>query len=186
MIALGGDSAGANLAIVTAAQITSGTRPIFLLAFYPTVDATSRLPSRAMFGDEFLLTADDMDWFLGHYAPDVDSRTDPRMSPLLAEDLGGLPPMYLATAGFDPLRDEGELFAKRVAEAGVPVVLRRHESLIHAYASMLGIGQGFRDAVFEAAGALRAGLAIGRNGRPRRKVVDPAELHDYPAGNWLT
>ncbi|AHH93652.1 alpha/beta hydrolase [Kutzneria viridogrisea] len=186
MIALGGDSAGGNLAIVTAQQATSGARPIFVLAFYPTVDATADTASRKLFGEGFFLTGKAMDWFMEQYAPDPDTRTDPRMSPLLAGDLSGLPPMYLATAGFDPLRDEGEQFAQRVAEAGVPVVLRRHEGLIHGYASMTGIGQGFRDAVFEAAGALRTGLAIGRNGRPRRKSVDPAELHDYPVGNWLT
>jgi acetyl esterase/lipase len=186
LIALGGDSAGGNLAAVTALQTTSGSnRPVFLLLLYPTVDATVRRRSRELFGEGYFLTDKGMDWFLSHYGPDQNAHSDPRMSPLLAEDLSGLPLTYIATAGFDPLRDEGELFAQRVAEAGVPVVLRRHEGLFHGFASMAGLGHGFRDATLEAASALRTGLAVGRNGRPRRKAVKPDELNGYPVGSWL-
>ncbi|MFI9381129.1 alpha/beta hydrolase [Kutzneria sp. NPDC052558] len=186
LIALGGDSAGGNLAVVTALQVASGSaRPVFLLLLYPTVDATTRRRSRELFAEGFFLTDAGMDWFMERYVPDPDVRPDPRVSPLLAEDLSGLPPTYLATAGFDPLRDEGELFARRVAEAGVPVVLRRHEGLIHGFASMTGLGHGFKEATLEAASALRTGLAIGRNGRPRRKAVNAEELNGYPVGSWL-
>src|SRR5437764_2792655 len=101
-----------------------------------------------------------MDCFMGHYCPDEDRRKDPRLSILLAEDLGVLPPTYLAISGFDPLRDEDERFAERLAESGVSVVVRRHDDLIHGYANMLGVGQRFREAVFEAVGVLRAGLAL--------------------------
>nr|MDQ3577106.1 alpha/beta hydrolase [Actinomycetota bacterium] len=84
----------------------------------------------------------------------------PRFSVLFADDLTGLPPAYVATAGFDPLRDEGEEYAARLIESGVPVALRRHADLIHGYANFLGVGTRFREAVAEAAGALRAGIAL--------------------------
>ena len=187
LIALGGDSAGGNLAAVTALQVAGGNpRPVFLLLLYPTVDATVRRRSRELFANGFFLTDAGMDWFMERYVPDPAIRTDPRVSPLLAEDLSGLPPTYIATAGYDPLRDEGELFARRIAEAGVPVVLRRHEGLFHGFASMTGLGHSFKEATLEAASALRTGLAIGRNGRPRRKSVNADELNGYPVGEWLS
>jgi acetyl esterase len=109
-----------------------------------------------------------MAWFLDHYCPDVDQRRDPRLSVLLADDLRGLPPTYVATAGFDPLRDEGNAFADRLRDAGVPVVKRQHDDLIHGFVSFLNLGTRFREAVSEAAGALRTGLAL----RSRANVVD--------------
>ncbi|NUT47246.1 MAG: alpha/beta hydrolase [Saccharothrix sp.] len=158
-IALGGDSAGGNLAAVTALH-AGEVKPVFLLLFYPAVDASARRRSRELFGRGFFLTDDKMDWFLDHYAPSRDTHTDPRLSVLLAEDLSALPPTYLATAGFDPLRDEGEAFAEKLARQGVPVVLRRHEGLFHGYANVLGVGGVFREAVAEAVGSLRTGLAL--------------------------
>ncbi|WP_121001370.1 alpha/beta hydrolase [Saccharothrix australiensis] len=158
-IALGGDSAGGNLAAVTALH-AGPVKPVFLLLFYPAVDATARRRSRELFGNGFFLTDRQMDWFIDHYAPSLDSHADPRLSVLLAEDLSGLPPTYLATAGFDPLRDEGEAFADKLAAQGVPVVLRRHAGLFHGYANILGVGGVFREAVAEAVGALRTGLAL--------------------------
>ncbi|PRX44754.1 acetyl esterase [Prauserella shujinwangii] len=160
-IAVGGDSAGGNLAAVTA-QVTTrrgGPAPAFQLLFYPGVDATVRRRSRELFGDGFFLTDEHMTWFLDHYAPDGVDRADPRMSPLLAEHLEGLPPAYVATAGFDPLRDEGEAYARRLAEAGVPVALSRQHDLIHGYINFLGVGRRFTEATAEAAGALRMGLS---------------------------
>ncbi|MDQ3645088.1 MAG: alpha/beta hydrolase, partial [Actinomycetota bacterium] len=84
---------------------------------------------------------------------------DPRVSPLLAEDLSGLAPAYIATAGFDPLRDEGEEYARRLSEAGVPVALRRHEGLLHSFANLTAVGRAPREAMLEASAALRMGLA---------------------------
>ncbi|MCP2164579.1 alpha/beta hydrolase [Goodfellowiella coeruleoviolacea] len=176
-IALAGDSAGGNLAVVTAlrSRAEPGPRPVFLLLFYPAVDATRRRRSRELFAEGFLLTSRDMDWFMDHYQPDPAARADPALSVLLADDLSGLPPTYLATAGFDPLRDEDEAFAARLAEQGVPVVLRRHPDLIHGFANLFGLGGPFRDAVVEAAGALRAGLVLGASPADASPAGAPAD-----------
>ncbi|RAS60374.1 acetyl esterase [Lentzea atacamensis] len=157
-IALGGDSAGGNLAAVTAHH--AETDIAFLLLFYPGVDASVRRRSREIFGNGFFLTDEKMDWFLDQYSAGGADRHDPRLSIMLADDLSNLPPTYIATAGYDPLRDEGEAFAERLAAEGVPVVLRRHEGLFHGFANVLGVGGIFREAVSEAVGALRTGLAL--------------------------
>jgi acetyl esterase len=164
-VAVGGDSAGASLSAVVGQQTAArpGPRPAFALLFYPAVDATARRPSRDLFADGFFLTDADLNWFAEQYVPDPAQRADPRCSVLLAPDLTGFPPTYLVTAGFDPLRDEGEEFAAKLAAAGVPVVLRRHPDLIHGFLNFLGVGERSREAVAEAAGALRAGLVLRRS-----------------------
>ncbi|MER7767842.1 alpha/beta hydrolase [Kitasatospora sp. NPDC096140] len=160
-IAIGGDSAGGNLAAVAAQQAVrrGGPAPVFQLLLYPATDASTRRPSRELFADGFFLTSADMDWFLERYAPEPADRVDPRLSPLLAGDLAGLPAAYIGTAGFDPLRDEGEAYARALEEAGVTVHLSRQPDLIHGYANYIGIGRRFREATAEAAEALRQALA---------------------------
>jgi acetyl esterase/lipase len=161
-IAVGGDSAGGNLAAVTSYQAlhSGGPRPAFQLLFYPSTDQANRYRSQDLFGDGFFLTDEDIEWFTSHYFADPAQASDPLASPLLAEDLRGLPPTYVATAGFDPLRDEGEAYARALRDAGVPVVLHRHTDLIHGYVNFIGLGRRFREAVAEAAGALRTGLTL--------------------------
>ena len=85
-----------------------------------------------------------MDSFERHYLPPGVDATDPRVSILLAPDLSGLPPAYVATAGFDPLRDEGEAYALRMREAGVKVALRRHPGLIHGFANLTAVSRSSR------------------------------------------
>jgi acetyl esterase len=162
-IAVGGDSAGGNLAAVVAQHVTRSElpNPAFQLLLYPAVDATVRRPSREMFANGFLLTDNDIDWFIDRYQPDVAGRGDHRLSPLLAEDLTGLPPAYVVTAGFDPLRDEGEDYARGLEKAGVRVVARRFPDLIHGFASLRQVGGRFQEALFEVAATLRAGLSLG-------------------------
>ncbi|SHE65947.1 alpha/beta hydrolase [Streptoalloteichus hindustanus] len=162
-VAVGGDSAGGNLsaAISVLTSRSEGPRPAFLLLLYPALDATRVRPSRRLFAEGFFLGERQITWFLEHYAPDRSALSDPRLSPLLADDLSGLPPTYVATAGFDPLRDEGEEFAERLREAGVPAVVRRHRGLFHGFANTLGVDPNARDAMVEAVGALRTGLALG-------------------------
>jgi len=163
-IAVGGDSAGGNLAAVTALESTrrGGPAPVFQLLVYPEVDFVNRRRSRRLFATKFLLTDADMRWFEGHYLAPSDDRSDPRLSPLLAPDLSGLPPAYLVTAGFDPLRDNGEAYAKALQEAGVPVSYRCHRDLIHGFINFVPLGGRFREATLEIAAALRTGLAYAR------------------------
>lgn len=165
-IAVGGDSAGGHLSAIVAQQTVAadGPAPCFQLLIYPVTDRVEKSRSYELFREGFFLTEATMDWywtnFLSGPAADAD-HADPRISPLRAPDLSGLPPAYVATAGFDPLRDEGEAYAARLREAGVPVALNRHEGLIHGFANALGAGRSCRDAMLAAAGALRLGVAAG-------------------------
>jgi len=159
-IAVGGDSAGGNLAagVSLAARDEDGIAPAMQLLIYPVTDAAGEQESRRLFADRFLLTSADMDWFEEHYLPDAAAGQDPRVSVLRAEDLSGLAPAYVATAGFDPLRDEGEAYAERMRAAGTRVALRRHPGLIHGFANMTAISRSAREAMSEVAGALRMAL----------------------------
>jgi acetyl esterase len=161
-IAVGGDSAGANLAAAVClwARDTGAPPPAMQLLIYPVTETVEETPSRRTLGEGFLLTHRDMDFFEERYLPPHVDRGDPRVSVLRADDLGSLPPAYVATAGFDPLRDEGEAYAQRMREAGVPVALRRHPGLVHTFANLTAICPSARAAMLEAAGALRMGLAV--------------------------
>jgi acetyl esterase len=128
--------------------------------FYPHCDTANRSVSRELFGNGFGLTDEDIEWYTDQYLPPGVDRSDPRVSIALADDLSGLPPTYVVTGGFDPLRDEGELLASRLAQAGVDVVLRREPDLMHGFANLLGISVRCREAVAQGAGALRVGLAL--------------------------
>ncbi|MFF1609604.1 alpha/beta hydrolase [Amycolatopsis sp. NPDC058278] len=160
-IAVGGDSAGGNLAAVTAQQAVrrGGPVPAFQLLIYPATDFARRYRSQDLFAENLFLTDVHMKWFEGHYVPEGTDLTDPRLSPLRADDLSGLPPALIVTAGFDPLRDEGEAYAEKLREAGIEVALRRHEDLIHGFINFTGVGTRFREALAEMAGALRQGLS---------------------------
>ncbi|MCA1186553.1 MULTISPECIES: alpha/beta hydrolase [unclassified Saccharopolyspora] len=162
-IAVGGDSAGGNLAAAVSYHATraGGPKPAFQLLMYPALDATVRRRSRDLFSSGLLLSDSDITWFLDQYAAPGTDRTDLRLSVLLADDLSGLPPAHVVTAGFDPLRDDGEEYARRLAEAGVPVVARRFEDLIHGFGNVRQAGTRFNEALSEIAGTLRAGLALG-------------------------
>ena len=161
-VAVGGDSAGGNLAAVTAQQAVrnGGPVPAFQLLIYPATDFAERYRSQDLFAEDLFLTDENMKWFEGHYVPKGTDLTDPRLSPLRAKDLSGLPPALIVTAGFDPLRDEGEAYAQKLQEAGVEVALRRHDDLIHGFINFTGIGTRFREALAEMAGGLRQGLSI--------------------------
>nr|WP_237421910.1 alpha/beta hydrolase [Gordonia sp. SID5947] len=154
-IAVAGDSAGGNLAAVVAQQVRDDdVTPCLQMLIYPVTDASTKRASRREFATRLYLTDAHMDWFLDHYVPDVDQRTDPRVSPLLADDLSGLAPAYVIVAGFDPLRDEGIAYAERLESAGVPVTLDRAGSLIHGFANMTLISPDARSAVDRIGAAL--------------------------------
>jgi len=162
-VAVGGDSAGGNLAAVTAQQAVrrGGAVPAFQLLMYPITDLTTRRPSHDLFAEGFTFTDKNLRWALANYVPPQTDPSDPRLSPLHG-DVTGLPPAYLASAGFDPLRDEGEAYAKKLRAGGVPVALTRQADLPHAYLNFVGLGGRFAEAASEAAGALRLGLAAAR------------------------
>jgi len=136
-IGLGGDSAGGNLAAVTALQARDGAHqlPAFQLLIYPVCDLSRKRDSMRTFASGFLLSESDMDRYKDLYAPDPERWADPLASPLLAADLRGLPPAHIATAAADPLRDEGEDYAAALAAAGVPVTVERHPQL-HGFLNM--------------------------------------------------
>ena len=159
-IAVGGDSAGGNLATVVChlTRDAAETMPAFQLLFVPATDMSAGTRSYETFGEGFFLTRSNMDWYEETYIRSDDDRTDPRASPLLAEDFSGLPPAHVATGGFDPLRDEGEAYARKMSEAGVTVSLRRHSSLVHPFVNAVGTSPAARAALYEAVGALRMGL----------------------------
>jgi acetyl esterase len=161
-VGVGGDSAGGNLAAVVAhlAARDEGPAPVLQLLIYPTTDFTGRRRSRELFGEGFLLTNAQMDWFKANYLGAASAHaSDPRASPLLAKDLSGLAPALVVTAAFDPLRDEGEEYAEALQAAGTPTALRRFPGLTHAFIGSVGVSRTCRDAVVEIAGATRAMFA---------------------------
>ncbi len=161
MIGVAGDSAGGNLSAVLAIDLRDApVRPAMQVLFFPVTDLSAKTASYSEFSEGYFLTEKQMDWYSAHYCGDTDP-ADPRISPLLAKDLTGLAPAYVVVSGFDPLRDEGEAYAKRLAEAGVQVALRRHGNMIHAFVNSTGVGRASREAMLEACGAIRMGLGVG-------------------------
>jgi len=162
-IAVGGDSAGGNLAAAVCLQARDEDTPppAMQLLIYPVTQIGEETPSRHLFREGFLLTRRSMDYFEENYLPRAEDHTDPRVSLLRANDFSNLSPAYVAIAGFDPLRDEGEDYALRMRDAGTPVTLRNHPGLVHTYANLPAICPSARYAMLEAAGALRAGLTHG-------------------------
>jgi acetyl esterase/lipase len=157
-LAVAGDSAGGNLAAVVALQARDGGSPPLRgqLLVYPVTDATMSHPSIEENASGYFLTKADMEWFYGHYAPDRPD--DWRLSPLAAPDLAGVAPALVLTAEYDPLRDEGEAYARRLADAGVPVDLVRKDGLIHGFFGMVADVDQARDAMDQAGAALRSWL----------------------------
>ena len=157
-LGVGGDSAGGNLAAVVSqlAARDGGPAPTLQLLIYPAVDFTTRRRSRDLFGDGFLLTDPEMNWFEDNYlGPGRAHASDPRASPLLAADLSGLAPALVVTAAFDPLRDEGEAYAKALRQAGTPATLRRFPGFTHGFVNAAGVSRTARDGLVEIAGATR-------------------------------
>jgi acetyl esterase len=162
-IAVGGDSAGGNLAAaVTLLARAGGPALAHQLLVYPNTDHRADTPSRRESVDPLLFNRTSVDWYWGHYLASTSDGADPLASPLRAPDLSGLPPATVITAEHDPLRDEGEAYAARLADAGVPVELRRFDGMIHGFFAMGGDLDRGREAVGWAADRLRAAFAAER------------------------
>lgn len=162
-IAVAGDSAGGNFAAAVCLRRRDEKKPqpaLQVLIVPVTNLAQPRSESYHEFSEGLFLTSEQMDWYEKQYpGPDGD-RQNPYVSPLLAADVAGVAPANVAVAGFDPLRDEGEAYARRLAEHGVPVTLRRHAGLVHPFANSTGIWSGARRAMDEAVGAIRFALQV--------------------------
>jgi acetyl esterase len=158
-LAVAGDSAGGNLAAVVARRARdAGGPPIaFQLLVYPGIDMTRSFASHKENAEGYLLDRDSIDWFVSQYVEEADLK-NPDASPWFADSLAGLPPALVITAEFDPLRDEGEAYAGRLREAGVPAKASRYDGMIHAFFGMDAILPAARAAVEEAAIALRGAL----------------------------
>ena len=158
-IAVGGDSAGGNIAAIVAQQQIVPLK--FQLLIYPAVDLTMQFPSIVENGDGPILTAASMNWFVDHYLGGANAVTDVKVSPILASDdvLKQMPPALVVTAQFDPLRDEGEAYGKRLVENGVNTTITRFNGQFHAFFEMLEILDDAEVAHWQAASLLRKYLA---------------------------
>ena len=137
-LAVAGDSAGGNLSAVVSlmAQQRGGPAIAHQLLIYPVTSSATDSPSYRENGEGYFLTKQMMEWFWGHYLVDASAGKDPLASPLLAESLAGQPPATVITAEYDPLRDEGLAYAKRLEEAGVPTRVKNYEGVVHGFLSM--------------------------------------------------
>jgi len=139
-VAVGGDSMGGNFSAIVAQEMkrTGEPQPVVQLLIYPAMDVASDSPSMTTYGTAYPLSRATMEWFMGHYMGPEDSPTNPRLSPGREADLTGLAPAVIATAGFDPLLDQGEDYARRLRLAGVPTVYRCYDHLAHAFTAFTG------------------------------------------------
>lgn len=156
-IAVAGDSAGGNLATVVSlmARDKEGPSLVQQILLYPVTNYAFDTNSYAENADGYFLTKAMMKWFWNHYLRDEQDGRNPYASPLLADDLSGLPPAHIITAGFDPLRDEGEAYAERLKAAGVPVTTTHYESMIHGFCWMPGAIEQGKIAIDEVASTLK-------------------------------
>ena len=163
--AIGGEAMGGNFAAVICQELRrhGEPQPALQLLIYPVVDVASETASMTTYADAYPLSRDLMAWFMGHYLGPGDDPTDPRLSPIKAADLSGLAPAVIATAGFDPLVDQGEAYAKRLGAAGTPVAYRCYDALAHGFCAFASLVPAAEDACREIARLVRRGFE-GRDG----------------------
>ncbi len=159
-IAVGGDSAGGYLSAVTAIRAAEVGLPVaYQLLLYPVTNMAEQSDSRRIFGEGFFLSTEFLDLAEASYLHEHHDRRDPRVSVYFHEKVpAALAPAYVVTAGFDPLRDEGEAYARMLADAGVTVELKRYPGFIHGFANVVGVGRVNRAAMAEVASKLRRAL----------------------------
>ncbi len=158
-LAIGGDSAGGNIAcgVTLTARERGGPAICLQLLIYPATDLAGETESKRLYSSGYLLNS--MPFYVASYVGPEGDAAAPLASPLRAPDLSGLPPAFVMTAGFDPLRDEGEAYARRLQAAGVAVEYRCHEGMIHGFVSITGLIASAEAGLADAAAALRAAFA---------------------------
>lgn len=161
-LAIGGDSAGGNLAAAVAlwARDNGGPRLSLQLLCYPVTDGVARPESYRLFEDGYGLNKPAMEWFFDHYQPDKAARDDWRLSPLRARSLAGLPPALVITAGYDPLRDEGRAYAWRLQKEGTRADLVEFGGMLHGFLSSPMFLHAARRGTSLCAAALREALVL--------------------------
>jgi acetyl esterase len=175
-LAVGGDSAGGNLAAAVTLLARGDGEPDLAaqLLVYPNTDQSGETGSMRECDDPLLFNRTSVGWYRGHYLADPADARDPLASPLLAEDLGGLPPALVITAEYDPLRDEGERYASRLRDAGVPTELTRYDGMIYGFFAMSAVrrrasgGRAGRRLAALTASSRQAGAAVPDRFRSRR------------------
>ena len=160
-LAVGGDSAGGNLAaaVTLMARERGGPELALQVLVYPVTEHGFDTASYKELAEGYLLTREAMKWFWAHYLPQAADGRHPYASPMLAKDLASLPPALVLTAEYDPLRDEGEAYADRLRAAGVPVTVTRYPGLVHGFIRMINLVDKARAAKDEIAAALKKAFA---------------------------
>lgn len=160
-MAVGGDSAGGNLATVACliSKERSGPKVVHQFLLYPSTGPAADYPSMTENAEGYLLTKDMMSWFQKHYIENPEDQTNPYLSPILSENLEDLPPATILTAQFDPLRDVGIAYAEKLKEHGVAVYHRNYDDLIHGFANFTSFVPEAREAVAEGAEQLKKAFA---------------------------
>ncbi|MEM7005077.1 MAG: alpha/beta hydrolase [Pseudomonadota bacterium] len=159
---IGGDSMGGNFTAVIAQEMKRQQKPLPLLQLmiYPATDIKTKYPSHELYGECYPLTTELMDWFMGHYLEDGQDQADPKISPALAvSELPQLPPTIIATAGFDPLVDDGAAYAKALEAAGVRADYTCYDSLAHGFTAFMSVSPAAREACEEIADKLATAYA---------------------------
>ena len=156
-IAIGGENAGGNLAAALTLEMRDEVHPhiSFQVLIYPQTDLTCSTLSHQEYDKGYLLEKESIEWYKEQYLGKDGDAEDPRVSPLLASDFSALPPTLIITAEFDPLRDEGEIYAQKLQEAGVPVKLHRYNGMVHGFFQMGGILDDARQAIQEVGETLK-------------------------------
>ncbi|WOR16285.1 alpha/beta hydrolase [Hyphomonas sp. FCG-A18] len=155
--AIGGDSMGGNFSAIIAQESTRRglPKPDLQLLIYPATDLVTEFPSAELYGETYPLSTDTMQWFMKQYLPEEFDRANLLLSPAQEARLEGLPPAIIATAGFDPLVDDGAAYAKKLEAAGVDVVHKCYDSLAHGFTAFTAVVPAAREACLEIAGMVR-------------------------------
>jgi acetyl esterase len=161
LLAVGGDSAGGDLAAVLAqiAKAKGGPKLSYQLLFFPVTQIGEETRSLREYAEGYFLERKTLDWFYAHYLPGDADKKDPRISPLAAEDVSGLPPAYIMLAGFDPLHDEGLAYAEKLRAAGVPVTVANYPDMVHDFIYLQSVLPQASEALNTAAKALKDALS---------------------------